>query len=628
MPEHPSPLPVAAPVRKRSPWAWVPSLYFAEGIPYVVVMTVSVIMYKRLGISNTDIALYTSWLYLPWVIKPFWSPIVDVLKTKRLWIVAMQLLIGAGLAGVAFTIPMPTFFQASLAFLWLLAFSSATHDIAADGFYMLALSEHDQAWFVGIRSTFYRLAMITGQGLLIILAGSLESATGLPPATFEVETMAIATEAPPPALPAAGTGEVRLVLDTERLAVALPTLPAATADSLLAAARAANIASGHTPPPEAAADAAGDEAGWWSTAVSGPLGGWLARTFGAERGAPPAIAGNLGVVGIRLSEPLPAGETAVVNLRHADGDKSIKLAEGERLEFTAENWDQPAQVVIQLDPKLDAPSTAAFEALSGNIPLAWSITFFLLAGLFVGMMAWHQFALPRPASDHPTADQSVGGVVREFFRTFATFFTKPGIWVAIPFILFYRFAEAQLVKLASPFLLDSAEAGGLALTTGEVGFVYGTVGILFLTLGGIVGGILAARDGLRRWLWPMVLAINVPNAVYLYLATARPDSFFLINAAVAVEQFGYGFGFTAFLLYLIYISDGEHKTAHYAICTGLMALGMMIPGMFSGWVEDIIGYQRFFVWVLIATIPSFVVASFVKVNPEFGKKRDEEEAPA
>jgi len=676
----PTPTAAAEPSR-RSPWRWVPSLYFAEGLPYVVVMVVSVIMYKRLGISNTDIALYTSWLYLPWVVKPFWSPVVDVLKTKRFWTVAMQLFIGAGLAGVALTLPAPDFFRYSLAFLWLLAFASATHDIAADGFYMLALSERDQAWYVGIRSTFYRAAMIFGQGALVILAGALESATGLPPATFDVQAVEAAaplTDAASPAgdAPAAvveaAPGEVRLVLGTEDLALALPTRPAAEVDSLVAAAKAANLASGHVaPPPEAAEEAAGDEPGWWSTSVSGPLGAWIGRTFGIERAAPPPLAGNTGVVTLRLSAPLPAGETAVVNLRQSDGDKSIKLVEGERLEFTAENWDRPAQVVVQLDPKLDSPTTTTFEARSGNLPLAWSLTFFVLAGLMIGLMAWHAVALPRPASDRPAADAGpgaipqylvflvafaatlavllvpmlvwgvVGGLLKRdlpwgrvfralpfagtpFAEAIVSFFEKPAIATVVAFILLYRFAEAHLVKLNNPFLLDTTEAGGLALSTGEVGFVYGIFGVAGLVAGGILGGMLAARDGLRRWLWPMVLAINVPNAVYLWMATARPDSVPLISTAVTLETFGYGFGFTAFLLYLIYASDGPHKTAHYAICTGFMALGMMIPGMYSGWLEDLIGYPRFFAWVLIATIPSFLVASLVRVDPEFGKR----EAPA
>ncbi|MFA5734638.1 MAG: AmpG family muropeptide MFS transporter [Proteiniphilum sp.] len=418
-----------------SPWSWIPTLYFAEGLPYVAVMTVSVIMYKRFGLSNTDIALYTSWLYLPWVIKPFWSPFVDILKTKRWWIVAMQLLIGAGLAGIAFTLPTPFYLQASLAFFWLMAFSSATHDIAADGFYMLALDDSQQSFFVGIRSTFYRLAMISGQGLLIILAGSLEKSTG-------------------------------------------------------------------------------------------------------------------------------------------------------------------------------------------KIPLAWSITFFIMAGLFIAFMVYHRFLLPRPAEDTGKEAETPKMVLIEFGNTFKSFFTKKGIGLAIAFILLYRLAEAMLVKLASPFLLDAREIGGLGLGTQEVGLVYGTVGVIALTLGGIIGGIVASRNGLKHWLWPMALAITLPNAAYLLLSHYQPDNFLWVNIAVAIEQFGYGFGFTAYMLYLIYFSQGEHKTAHYSICTGFMALGMMLPGMAAGWIQEQLGYDRFFILIMLLTIPTLILIPFLKVDSEFGKKKE------
>ncbi len=417
---------------RRQAWRWIPSLYFAEGVPYVVVMTVAVIMYKRLGISNTEIALYTSWLYLPWVIKPFWSPLVDVLRTKRWWIVSMQLLIGAGLAGVALTLPMSNFLQFSLAFLWLLAFSSATHDIAADGFYMLALPPHDQAWFVGIRSTFYRLAMIAGQGLLVMLADFFE------------------------------------------------------------------------------------------------------RTQG--------------------------------------------------------------------------------------IPQAWATIFYLLAGFFFFCFVYHAFVLPVPESDYSGSDRSIGEVMSDFSQSFASFFQKPSIGLSLAFLLLYRFSEAQLAKMASPFLLDPRDSGGLGLTTGQVGVVYGTVGITMLTLGGILGGIVAARQGLKFWLWWMVAAMNLPNAVYVFLSQVQPENYLVVNLCVAVEQFGYGFGFTAFMLYMLYISRGEHETAHYAICTGFMALGMMLPGMLSGWLQELIGYERFFIWMMIATIPSFIVCGLVQIDPNFGRK--------
>ena len=463
-------------VTKRHPWAWVPTLYFAQGVPYVVVMTVSVIMYKRMGISNTDIALYTSWLYLPWVIKPLWSPLVDMFRTKRLWIIATQFFVGAALAMVALTIPMPAFFQYTLAVFWLMAFSSATHDIAADGFYMLALEQHQQAAFVGVRSMFYRAAMITGQGLLVVLAGHFESYK--------------------------------------------------------------------------------------------------------------------------------------------------------------------------------------------TIAQAWSITFYLLMGLFLSFFVYHFFVLPRPSNDE---DRTGGaGIVTKlleyaifavililflpfyvvliwlapithfdprpvlrrlpysnnpFAMTIISFLVKDQIGVILAFLFLYRFAEAQLVKLVSPFLLDTRAVGGLGLSTSEVGIVYGTVGVVALTLGGLLGGYVASRHGLKFWLWPMVFIIHLPDLAFVYLSQMQPESFFLINAAVALEQFGYGFGFTAYMLFMIMVSEGEHKTAHYAICTGFMALGMMIPGMFSGALQEAIGYQSFFLWVIASTIPGFIVAALVKVEPEFGKKK-------
>ncbi|HNP34743.1 MAG TPA: hypothetical protein PKK10_02715 [Woeseiaceae bacterium] len=417
----------------RSPWRWVPSLYFAEGMPYVAVMSVSVILYKRLDVSNADIAFYTSWLYLPWVIKPFWSPLVDILKTRRGWILTMQLLIGAGFATLALTLPVENFFRYSLAVFWLLAFSSATHDIAADGFYILGLNERQQSFFVGIRSTFYRLAMISGQGLLVMLAGFLED--------------------------------------------------------------------------------------------------------------------------------------------RMDG-----------------------------------------------ITVAWSITFYLLAALFLLLFAWHNASLPRPAGDVSRHTGTLSDIFRESIQTFVSFFRRAYIGRILAFLLLYRLAEAQLVKLSGPFLLDPRALGGLGLSTGELGFAYGTVGVLMLTTGGIIGGIVAARHGLKYWLWWMVAAINLPNLVYVFLAVAQPSSFLTINLAVGIEQFGYGFGFTAYMLYLLYISRGPHSTAHFAICTGFMSFGMMLPGMVSGWIQELLGYQNFFIWVMIATIPSFLVAALIPLDAEFGRR--------
>lgn len=419
----------------RNPWAWVPSLYFAEGMPYIIVMSVSVIMYKRLGISNADITLYTSWLYLPWVIKPFWSPVVDLLKTKRYWIVLMQSVIGVAFAGVAFTIPVSNFFQYTLAFFWLMAFSSATHDIAADGFYMIALSEHDQSFFVGIRSTFYRAAMLAGNGLLVILAGY-------------------------------------------------------------------------------------------------------------------------------------------------------------------------------------------FENSLGNNFHAWAICFFVLAALFCLFFIYHHFIFPYPPKDKPVLGDDNLSFLKNYFRTFVVFFKKNKIIIILLYILIYRLGEAQLAKIAPLFLLDSRSVGGLGLSTEQVGFIYGTVGVIFLVIGGITGGIVASNKGLKYWIWWMVAAINIPDLVYVFLSYSQTSNLYLVNICVAIEQFGYGFGFTAFLLFLIFVSEGEHKTSHYAIATGIMALGMMLPGMISGWMQETIGYQHFFIWVLLSTIPAFLLTKYIPLDPEFGKKKE------
>lgn len=578
---------------KSRPWAWVPSLYFAEGLPFILVNTLSVIFYKRMGISNAEIALYTSWLYLPWVIKPFWGPMVDILKTKRFWILIMQLVVGAGLAGVAFTIPTDRFLQLTLAFFWLLAFSSATHDIAADGFYMLGLSKHDQAFFVGVRSTFYRLAMLTGQGLLVIFAGYFEAKTGLPPVevkVISVEGASSAVFAPEELLLASAEGETFFFSDPE-VKIGRERILQSEAAHLISAVDQWNGSHGFYPYEEEVKE---------DVAESG-------------------LTGNLGYTWFRLSQKPEPGENIVMNFSFEKGDKSISLVRSYRFEFNEDNWEIPAFAVFKLDPKLDKNSSASFKGLSGNIQFAWSMVFLIVALMFVGFHIYHRFALPRPE-----ADRSMGlgeeGFVKAFFVTFAEFFRKKRIGVMILFLLVYRLGESQLVKMASPFLLDSNEANGLGLTTGDLGLIYGTIGIIALSLGGILGGFAASRRGLKYWLWWMVAAMNLPNLVYVFLSYAMPSSLWVVGASVAVEQFGYGFGFTAYMLYMIYISEGKHKTAHFALTTGFMALGMMIPGMISGWLQELIGYQHFFIWVMFCTIPGFLLIPFLKIDPGFGKR--------
>ena len=616
---------------KRNPWAWIPTLYFAEGIPYVVVMTVALIMFKRFGISNTDIALYTSWLYLPWVIKPLWSPIVDLLRTKRWWIIVMQLIIGASLGAIALSIPLPSFFKISLIFFWLLAFSSATHDIAADGFYMLGLDEHQQAYFVGIRSTFYRIAMITGQGLLIILAGFFETSTGLSPIEINVSANpATATEIRLPEVPiqsAITDGKTYFSVFPEKAMISTENIPVEKLDSIKRIVNQYNQEN-HFIPTRTENKGISEkkaEKSWWRNSVSDPLKEFLKKHFEVKKQptAKNSLVGNVSVVAVKLHGTTEANKEMVLNLKFKNGDNSISLIEGERLTFNSLNHDKPAYLIFQCDPKLRRTTTASFKGTSGNIHLAWSITFVILAVLFVVFALYHKFILPHPKTDLDSGVDA-GNLFKDFFNTFGSFFKRKDIGVIIAFLMLYRVGEAQLIKMASPFMLDPRNIGGLGLTTSNVGLLYGTFGILALTIGGILGGIAASTKGFRYWLWWMVMAINLPHLAYVYLSFAQPENQLIIGLCVVVEQFSYGFGFTAYMLYMIYISEGKNKTAHFAIATGFMALGMMLPGMLSGWLQEIIGYQNFFVWVMLCMIPGMIPVFFINVKPEFGIKKKED----
>jgi len=611
---------MAAKENTRSPWAWIPTLYLAEGLPYVAVNIVSVIMYKRMGISNADIALYTSLLYLPWVIKPLWSPLVDMLRTKRWWIVITQLVLALGFACIALTIPASFFFRITLAFFWLLAFGSATHDIAADGFYMLGLNTNQQAKYVGIRSTFYRIATITGQGLLVILAGFLESSSGREPVTLFVEASPqyskTVLQVPQVTANSAKPGELYFVLDSDSLRISTQTVDKDSLGILLDSIKTSNLSNGFYKLEEKKSK----EQGWWVSRISNPLGAWIRENFGEERGAAATVTGSVAVVPVRISGKPGPGKQVVLNTSLKKGDKSIALIQGEHLVFNESNWDKPAYMVFQADSKLTGYTSVTYAGLSGNIPMAWAVTFFVLAGLFLVLSFYHRFVLPKPDTDRPHENLKASDVLREFGATFVSFFRKPQVGAALFFMLTFRFAEAQLLKLINPFLLDPIDKGGLGLTTGEVGFVYGTVGIIGLTLGGIIGGLAAAMGGLKKWLWPMTLSMLLTAATFLYLSFTQTDNMLIVNICVFIEQFGYGFGFTAYMLYLIYFSEGKYKTAHYAICTGFMALGMMLPGMFAGWLQEQLGYNHFFLWVMICSVVPLIAVSLLRIDPAFGRK--------
>ncbi len=618
--------------KETSPWAWIPTLYFAEGLPYVAVMTISVIMYKRLGISNTDIALYTGWLYLPWVIKPFWSPFVDLIKTKRWWTLTMQWILAIALACIAFSIPTPFFFQLTLAVFWVVGFTSATHDIAADGFYMHALTEHEQSLYVGIRSTFYRVATVAGQGLLVIIAGLIETGTGLEPAVLEVKASPAYTNTLNlPTFDETATDtqkEAHFVYTTSTAKAGITPTPNDSADikkqiaALTREVKETNITNGFV----SAEDEKGGKNSNLQAKSESSFTKWVRNTFGEKRENTSDITDNIIIVGVRLSKQPEADETKILNVTFKDGDQSIKLEQNAlstRFAFTAKNWDKPAYLLFKIDHKIKTETSATFTGASGNIPFAWMMVFITLSVFFLIVSLYHNWVLPRPVTDRASKDVTASNIMKEFLATFKSFFTKKQAFVAILFMLLYRLPEAQLVKLINPFLLDPIDKGGLGLTTGQVGFVYGTIGIIGLTIGGIIGGIVAAKGGLKKWLWPMAWSMSLTCLTFIYLSYAQDHSLLTVNICIFIEQFGYGFGFTAYMLYLIYFSEGEHKTAHYAICTGFMALGMMLPGMSAGWLQETIGYRHFFVWTIICCAATIAVCAFIKIDPNFGKKKDD-----
>ncbi len=548
--------------KERSGWWWVPSLYYAEGIPYNIAMIISVVMYKTMGISNTAIAFWTSILYLPWILKPIWSPFVDVISTKRNWIIWMQLILAVTFFGIAATIGLPWYFPLTISILWIVAFASATHDIAADGFYMMGLDEHQQAWYVGIRSTFYRFATITAMGLIVMLAGFIEANTGLEPVGINVKAVpytSIGKEFNPDSLLiTAQPGKPKILIYPSEVQIPLYDENISQRDST--------------------------------------------------------------ILFFALSAPPDPDQTIVVNFGRKEGSKDISLDGPGRFEFNDKNWNIPVKTNVKSDHRLQEEAEAKFEATAGNTPFSWAVSFSVLGFMLLAFALYHKFALPHPVD---TTSGNTRDIFKSYGDIFISFFKKEGIVPGILFLLLYRMAESQLVKLASPFLLDSQEVGGLALTTAQVGFVYGTIGIIALLIGGLLGGFLAARYGLKKWIWWMAIGINLPNLVYVFMSYVLPDSLFIVTICVAVEQFGYGFGFTGYMLYMIYLSEGKYKTSHFALTTAFMAFGMMIPGMISGYIQEFLGYQHFFIWVMIATIPSFIVLMFIKLDPKFGMKKEE-----
>ena len=409
-------------MRSINPWAWVPTLYLAEGIPYFLVTSVSVTLFTQLGMPNAQMALFTSLIAFPWVVKPLWSPFVDVLRTKRWWVLTMQAVMAVTVLLLALLAPRG-FFTIALILFTITAFCSATHDIAADGYYMLALTQKEQSAYVGLRSTFYRIANIFCQSLLLMLVGWLQERT--------------------------------------------------------------------------------------------------------------------------------------------------------------------------------------------EVPAAWRYALLLCSAIIALIAVWHMWAMPKVENN----EQSLrfGEILREVGQVFAEFFRKPGIALALCFMLLYRLPEALLLKLCNPFFLAPVEQGGLGITVGTIGQVTG-IGVVLMLLGGIGGGLWASRTGLKKAIIPMALCLTLPCIVYVYFAQYQPSAFWILSLCVGIEQLGYGLGYTACMLYMMHVADGAHKTAHFSICTAFMFLGLMLPGMAAGYIQEAVGYLWFFWIVMITCIPSIAVTWLVYKN--------------
>ena len=434
-----------------SPWLWVPTLYFAEGVPYFIVNNISVMMFTKMGVPNGDMAFFTTLLYFPWFLKGIWSPLVDVVRTKRSCIVTMQGLLTSLMVLLTLTLPHPevdvinsgqtpiSLFMLTLVLIIIAAFASATHDIAADGYYMLAHSPSSQAAFIGIRSTFYRIASVFGQGVLVFIAGHIEKDTG-------------------------------------------------------------------------------------------------------------------------------------------------------------------------------------------DIPYSWQVTLGVSAVIFFLITLYHIFCLPHSDEDRPrqasVEEAKTKSNWSELAESFVTFIKKPNVLWAIAFMLLYRLPEGFLIKMCQPFLVRGTETGALGLSTEIVGLIYGTFGVIALLAGGIVGGIVASKIGLKRSLWIMAACMTLPCLTFVYLAIYQPDNIIIISIALCIEQFGYGFGFTAYMLYMMYFSEGEFKTSHYAICTAFMALSMMLPGFVAGYIQEAIGYVNFFWMVMFCCIATVFVTFVVRgqIDEQYGRK--------
>ncbi len=618
----------------KSPWSFVPTLYLAQAIPYSVVMILSVILFKKLGLPNSRIAFWTSLLGIPWVIKPLWSPLVELYWTRRRWVWLMQLSLGLALAALASGVLLPAYFAATLAVLGVVAVLSATHDIAADGFYIHGLALDDQARFSGIRNTFYRLGMILCQGVLVVAAGYLETHTGLPPVAVRAQVVPV---------PADAISFTPPQVDDSRQ-VGLSVQPR---DVALRPGHAAKISLKLTARP---ADGIryrvffGRKTGSHRLRIKDDTGGPVlfdatnwdrpvavqiqadARAGRRDRAEFVASSGNVPLSWCVIFSLLAAVMTSLALYHRFILPRPATDAEDPKPKPAL------AAAVARLALLTVLPMLAAYVLLKYILhdigQLLYQAVFtasgfsfrvggtLLLVALLAASLVLLIRLLPLTRLLKKFFHFSSSGLA--FEEVFVSFFRQPRIYDLLFFLLIYRLGEAQLVRIAPPFLLDTQEAGGLALDTAQVGMAYGGVGLACLLTGGVLGGFLIARDGLKKWMLPMWACINFPHLLYVYLAWAQPDRLPVVWLCVGLEQLGYGIGFSGYMVAMLQIAGaGRWKTAHYSICTGLMALGVMLPGMISGYLQEMLGYKVFFLWVCLCTIPGLWAVYLLGRNSAF-----------
>ena len=435
--------------KKRSPALWVSVIYFAEGFPYTIVNLMSIIFLKDLGASNELIGL-TSFLYIPWVLKGLWGPVVDIYSTKRKWILFTELFCTLLFLLLALGALGPQAIVISIAVFALIAFVSATHDTAIDGFYLDALDKDQQAFFVGVRSTAYKLAWLAGNGGLVFLAGFLAN----------------------------------------------------------------------------------------------------------ER---------------------------VINT-NSDGTKIFG----------------------------DFQFSIFGRAFSFQAPaFGWAVAFAIAAFLFLLIYLFQLWYLPHPAPFSRGRDRN--GAEADFFEAFKSYFTQRRIGWIVFYVLLFRLGDAFMLKMAPPFLMDNSSKGGLTLSTAQMGILYGTVGVVFLLAGGVLGGFVIAKQGLKKWMWPTALLQNSAIALYWLLAKYRPgiEWVYVVNS---FEQFSYGLGVSAYTVFLMRTVRPEFKASHYAITTAFMAAGILLPGVMSGYLQVRMGYEGYFLMSFLAAVPGLAAIYFLPLD--------------